>query len=134
MFYESCFMKLLFGEFWNQFVKKGRLIHRNKMNWSFSFPPGGTLDSGSASCQYWLCGGTIQEVPIVTGGAPQLPEDRAEPGHQERGIEGSACHFKSCNSRCNSKPAENVYLPEVVKCIYYMKIFQFVLFIISNHK
>lgn len=58
------------------------------------------MDSGSASSQYWLCGGAIQEVPIITGGAPQLPEDRAEPGHQERGIDASACHFKSSNSCC----------------------------------
>jgi len=45
-----------------------------------SVPPGGTLDFGSTSSQYRVCGGAIQEVPISTGGATQLPEDRTEPG------------------------------------------------------
>lgn len=50
-------------------------------HWSSSLPPGGTLDSGSTSSQYWVCGGAIQEVSVSTGGAAQLPEDRTEPGH-----------------------------------------------------
>lgn len=57
-----------------------------------SVPPGGTLDFGSTSSQYWVCGGAIQEVPISTRGATQLPEDRTEPGDQERGSDFYSCH------------------------------------------
>lgn len=33
------------------------------------------MDSGTAGGQHWLCGGALQEVPHVAGGAAEFPED-----------------------------------------------------------
>lgn len=49
------------------------------------------MDIGPASGQHRLCGGALPQVPLPSGGVAQLPEDRAEPGHQERGkIKGAS--------------------------------------------
>lgn len=50
------------------------------------FPPGGAVDSWPASSQHRICGGALPQVPLPPGGAAQLPEDGAEPGHPERGV------------------------------------------------
>lgn len=44
------------------------------------------MDTGSAGGQHRLCGGALPQVPIPSGGAAQLPEDGAKPGHQERSM------------------------------------------------
>lgn len=49
------------------------------------------MDIGPASGQHRLCGGALPQVPLPSGGVAQLPEDGAEPGHQERGkIKGAS--------------------------------------------
>lgn len=48
---------------------------------SSDFPPGGAVDSWPASSQHGLRGGALPQVPLPPGGAAQLPEDGAEPGH-----------------------------------------------------
>lgn len=63
---------------YNEYLVIINKIHNNTL--LSSVPSGGTLDFGSTSSQYWVCCGAIQEVPISTGGATQLPEDRTEPG------------------------------------------------------
>ena len=50
------------------------------------FPLGGAVDSGPAGGQHRLCGGALPQVSLASGGAAQLPQDRAKPGHQERGM------------------------------------------------
>lgn len=45
------------------------------------------MDPGAVGGQHWLCGGALQKVPHFARGAAEFPEDRAEPGHTERGRE-----------------------------------------------
>lgn len=66
------------------------------------------MDSGPASGQYRLCCGTLQEVSVFVGGAAQLPENGAEPGHQARGEKSKGCYvrglimtFKVKRTKCN---------------------------------
>lgn len=48
---------------------------------------GGFVDPGTVGGQHWLCGGALQEVPHSARSAAEFPEDRAEPGHSERGTQ-----------------------------------------------
>lgn len=52
-----------------------------------SSPLGGAVDPGPAGGQHGVRGGALPQVPLSAGGPAQLPEDRAEPGNQERGTE-----------------------------------------------
>lgn len=53
-------------------------------------PPGGAVDAGPAGGQHRVRGGALPQVPLPPGGAAQLPEDGAEPRHQERGMQYAA--------------------------------------------
>lgn len=76
----------------------------------FIFPPGGAVDPRSAGGEHRLCGGALPQVPFSSGGAAQLPEDRTEPGHQERGMDrrlktslsSGLRHMKPKSSLCSS--------------------------------
>lgn len=46
---------------------------------------GGPVDPGTASGEYRVRHRALQALPLPTGGAPQLPEDRASHRNQERG-------------------------------------------------